>query len=128
MVRIATACKLIQKDADRANSRSGLLENDGGELIWGATVVSKINEILGNLGKLLATLLTLALLAMVAHRVFYDRSVQIGTIVVPKDLEERGYTSRLPLRSVIPDGPILPLFPNAPRFSMIPSHSLGKWR
>ena len=31
---------------------------------------------------------------MVTYRVFHDRSVQIGIMVVPKDFEDRGYTSR----------------------------------
>jgi hypothetical protein len=51
-------------------------------------------EILGNLGKWLATVVTLSLLAIVTYRTFHDSSVQIGTIVVPKDFEDRGYTSR----------------------------------
>jgi tetratricopeptide (TPR) repeat protein len=47
-----------------------------------------------NPAKWVAVLGSLFLLAMVACRVFSNGSVQIGTVVVPKDLEDRGYTSR----------------------------------
>jgi tetratricopeptide (TPR) repeat protein len=53
-----------------------------------------LTEIVGNLGKLLAILVPVFLLARVGYRAVQNRSVQIGAIVVPKDLEERGYTSR----------------------------------
>jgi tetratricopeptide (TPR) repeat protein len=47
-----------------------------------------------SLEKWLARLVTFFFLVAVGYRVFQNRSVQIGTIVVPKELEDRGYTSR----------------------------------
>jgi hypothetical protein len=53
-----------------------------------------LTEILGNLGKWVVAVGTLTLFLVVCYRVFHDRSIQIGAIAVPQDLENRGYTSR----------------------------------
>lgn len=52
------------------------------------------NKLTADFGKASAAFAVLFLLLVVGYKVSLNRSIQIGTFVVPEDLERRGYTSQ----------------------------------